>query len=122
MGAPVGYHALNSLRLEKGYRSWGHDISAGDSPVEAGLGFAVAWDKQGGFIGRDAAVAQRGAGASRAAGRSSRSTDPEPLLFHGEPIIRDGACVGHLTSAMYGHTVGASIGMGYVRAPAGTPR
>ena len=54
-GRPAGYHALNSLRLEKGYRSWGHDISAGDSPLEAGLAFTIAWDKPGGFIGSDAA-------------------------------------------------------------------
>ena len=56
---PAGYHALNSLRMEKAYRGWGHDISAGDTPLEAGLGFAVAWDKPGGFRGRDALVAER---------------------------------------------------------------
>jgi 4-methylaminobutanoate oxidase (formaldehyde-forming) len=120
-GRPVGYHALNSLRLEKGYRSWGHDISAGDSPVEAGLGFAVAWDKPGGFIGSDAAAAQRVAGVSRRLVQFAL-TDPEPLLFHGEPVMREAECIGYLTSAMYGHTVGASIGMGYVHASAGTPR
>jgi 4-methylaminobutanoate oxidase (formaldehyde-forming) len=113
---PAGYHALNSLRIEKGYRSWGHDISSGDSPLQAGLGFTVAWDKPGGFIGRDALVDQRGAGVDRRLVQFALD-DPEPLLFHGEPIIRDGECVGHLTSAMYGHTIGASVGMGYVHAP-----
>jgi 4-methylaminobutanoate oxidase (formaldehyde-forming) len=113
---PVGYHALNSLRLEKGYRSWGHDISAGDSPIEAGLAFTIAWDKPGGFIGRDAAVAQRQRGPQRRLVQFALD-DPEPLLLHGEPIVRNDVCVGHLTSAMYGHTIGASIGMGYVCAP-----
>lgn len=113
---PVGYHALNSLRIEKGYRSWGHDISSGDSPLEAGLGFTVAWDKPVGFIGRDALVAQRAAGVRRRLVQFALD-DPEPLLLHGEPILRDGVCVGHLTSAMYGHTVGSSVGMGYVTAP-----
>ncbi|HZX53958.1 MAG TPA: FAD-dependent oxidoreductase [Ilumatobacteraceae bacterium] len=112
---PFGYHALNSLRVEKGYRSWGHDISSGDSPVEAGLGFAVAWSKDC-FIGRDAAIAARASGPSRRLVQFAL-TDPEPLLLHGEPILRDGICVGHLTSSAYGHTVGASIGMGYVCAP-----
>jgi 4-methylaminobutanoate oxidase (formaldehyde-forming) len=113
---PAGYHALNSLRVEKGYRSWGHDISAGDSPLQAGLGFTVAWDKPGGFIGRDALVEQRSAGVDRRLVQFVLD-DPEPLLLHGEPITRDGECVGHLTSAMYGHTIGASVGMGYVHSP-----
>jgi len=55
----AGYHALDSLRMEKGYRSWGHDIFGGDTPLEAGLGFAVAWDKPGGFIGREALSKQK---------------------------------------------------------------
>ena len=113
---PVGYHALNSLRLEKGYRSWGHDVSSGDSPLEAGLGFAVAFDKPCGFVGRDAVISQRERGIGRRLVQFALA-DPEPLLLHGEPIIRDGICVGALTSAMYGHTIGASIGMGYVVAP-----
>ena len=112
---PAGYHALNSLRLEKGYRSWGHDVSAGDSPLEAGLGFTVVWDKPGGFVGRDALVEQRGRGVGRRLVQFALD-DPEPLLLHGESIMREGDCVGHLTSAMYGHTIGASIGMGYVHA------
>ena len=121
-GTPAGYHAINSLRLEKGYRSWGHDISSGDSPLEAGLGFAVAWDKPGGFIGLGEVVAQRDRGVQRRLVQFALH-DPVPLLLHGEPIFRDGACVGHLTSAMYGHTIGASIGMGYVRGPsADVPR
>ena len=115
-GRPVGYHALNSLRLEKGYRSWGHDISSADSPLQAGLAFTIAWDKPGGFIGRDALVFERERGVKRRLVQFALD-DPDPLLLHGEPITRDGLCVGHLTSAMYGHTIGASIGMGYVEAP-----
>ncbi|MGZ4806415.1 MAG: GcvT family protein [Ilumatobacteraceae bacterium] len=115
-GRPAGYHALNSLRLEKGYRSWGHDISSGDSPLEAGLAFTIAWDKPGGFIGRDSLAAQRDAGISRRLVQFALE-DPQPLLLHGEPIMRDGCCVGHLTSAMYGHTIGSAVGMGYVTAP-----
>src|SRR5258706_13446450 len=61
----AGYHALNSLRMEKGYRHWGHDITPDDTPLEAGLGFAVAWNKPDGFIGKDALVRQREAGVSR---------------------------------------------------------
>ena len=115
-GRPAGYHALNSLRLEKGYRSWGHDISAGDSPLESGLAFTIAWDKPNGFVGRDAVLAQRERGVQRRLVQFALD-DPTPLLLHGEPIFRDGECVGHLTSAMYGHTIGSSIGMGYVKAP-----
>ena len=101
--------------MEKGYRSWGHDISAGDSPLEAGLAFTLAWDKPDEFIGRDAAIAHRERGVQRRLVQFALD-DPEPLLLHGEPIFRDGVCVGHLTSAMYGHTIGSSIGMGYVNA------
>jgi glycine cleavage system aminomethyltransferase T len=108
--------------LEKGYRSWGHDISAGDSPLEAGLGFTIVWEKPDGFIGRDAVLAQRERGVQRRLVQFALD-DPAPLLLHGEPIFRDGECVGHLTSAMYGHTIGSSIGMGYVDASSlDTPR
>jgi 4-methylaminobutanoate oxidase (formaldehyde-forming) len=108
-----GYHALNSLRMEKAYRHWGHDISPDDTPLEAGLGFAVAWDKAGGFIGRDALLAQRERGVSRRLVQF-RLDDPERLLYHNEPIWRDGEIVGFVTSGMYGHHVEASLGMGYV--------
>ena len=77
---PAGYHALDSLRMEKAYRSWGHDISAGDTPLEAGLGFAVAWDKPGGFTGRDALLRQKEAGVQRRLVQFalSRSRTPSP--------------------------------------------
>lgn len=117
----AGYHAMNSLRLEKAFRHWGHDITDEDTPLEAGLSFAVAWDKPGGFIGRDALLAQREAGFGKRLVQF-RLDDPEPLLYHDEPIFRDGELVGHTTSGMYGHTVGAAIGMGYVSTPVDMPR
>jgi len=109
----AGYHALNSLRMEKCYRHWGHDITDEDSPLAAGLGFAVKFDKPGGFIGREALLRQKEKGLK------SRLTaftlnDPEPLMYHNEPILRDGELVGYITSAMFGHTIGASMGLGYV--------
>ena len=113
-----GYHALNSLRLEKGYRHWGHDISPDETPLEAGLGFVVAWNKAGGFIGRDALLAQKEQGVRKRLAQF-RLHDGERLLYHNEPIWRDGVIVGHITSGMYGHTVDASLGMGYVGHPDG---
>ena len=113
-----GYHAINSLRLEKGYRHWGHDITDEDTPLEAGLGFAVAWGKPSGFIGRDALLRQKEQGLTRRLVQFAL-TDPEPLLYHNEPVWRDGELVGRLTSGMYGHTVGVAIGMGYVSNPGG---
>jgi len=119
-GAPfglrlAGYHALNSLRMEKAYRHWGHDISDEDTPLEAGLAFAVAWDKPGGFVGREALLEQRAAGVRRrlvalALAQSDR------LLYHNEPIWRDGELVGKISSGMFGHTAGAPLGLGYVAA------
>ena len=110
----AGYHALNSLRMEKAYRHWGHDMSDEDTLIEAGLAFTAAWDKPGGFIGREALLRQREQGASRRLAVFVLD-DPEPLLYHNEPIWRDGELVGWITSAMFGHTVGRSVGLGYVR-------
>jgi len=114
----AGYHALNSLRMEKAFRHWGHDIADEDTPLEAGLGFAVAWDKPGGFIGREALLRQREKGIDRRLVAFALD-DPEPLLYHNEPIWRDGHIVGHVTSGMYGHTVGRAIGLGYVHRDGG---
>jgi heterotetrameric sarcosine oxidase gamma subunit len=108
-----GYHTLNSLRIEKAYREWGHDIGPDDTPLDAGLAFTCAWGKPGGFIGRDALV------AARAEPRRRRLVqflleDTEAFLFHNEPILHDAKRVGWITSAMYGQTLGASVGLGYV--------
>ncbi len=114
----VGMHAMNSLRLEKAYRHWGHDISDEDTPLDAGLGFAVAWDKPGGFIGHDALSRQRETGSTRRL-LQFLLDEPEPLLYHNEPVYRGGAIVGYLTAGWYGHTLGAAVGLGYVDIPNG---
>jgi heterotetrameric sarcosine oxidase gamma subunit len=111
----AGYHALNSLRLEKAYRHWGHDIDSDTTLLEAGLGFTAAWDKPGGFVGREALLAQRAAGLRRRVVQFLLA-DPEASLFHDEPIWRDGARVGRVTSAMHGHTLGAPVALGTVTA------
>ena len=108
-----GYHTLNSLRIEKAYRDWSHDIGPDDTPLEAGLAFTCAWEKPGGFIGRDALIAARGAAPRRRLVQFLLA-DPEPMLYHNEPIYRDGERVGLVTSGMYGHTLGAAVGLGYV--------
>jgi 4-methylaminobutanoate oxidase (formaldehyde-forming) len=113
----AGYHAMDSLRLEKGYRSWGHDIGPDDTPLQAGLGFAVAFEKEG-FVGREALLRQRAGPRARRLVMFTLD-DPEPLLLGDEPIWRDGALVGRITSGAYGHTLGRSVGMGYVTRPDG---
>ena len=113
----AGYHALDSLRIERGFRHWGHDITDEDTPLEAGLGFAVAFDKPD-FIGREALLRQREGTLTRRLVQFALD-DPAPLLYHNEPIWRDGALVGHITSGAYGHTLGSAIGLGYVSAEAG---
>ena len=117
-GAPfglthAGYHALDSLRIEKAYRHWGHDITDKDTPLEAGLGFAVKFDKPGGFIGREALLKAGEAGLAKRM-LQFRLLDPAPLLYHNEPIWYGDTLVGHVTSGAYGHTLGGAIGMGYV--------
>ena len=108
----AGYHAMDSLRMEKGYRSWGHDIGGEDTPLEAGLGFAVAFKKDG-FVGREVLLRQRDKPLARRLVMFTLA-DSEPLLLGDEPIYRDGVLVGRITSGAYGHTLGRSVGMGYV--------
>mgnify|MGYP001454725327 FL=1 len=107
-----GLHAMDSCRIEKSYRHFGHDITDEDHVLEAGLGFAVKTDK-GDFIGRDAVLHKRDTGLARRL-LQFRLTDPDPLLFHNEPILRDGVIVGFLTSGSYGHALGGAVGLGYV--------
>jgi 4-methylaminobutanoate oxidase (formaldehyde-forming) len=113
-----GYHTLNSLRIEKAYRDWSHDIGPDDTPFEAGLAFTCAWDKAGGFIGRERLLEQRATGLAKRRLVQFLLEDPAPLLYHNEPIYRDGVRVGITTSAMYGHTLGGAVALGYVTAPA----
>ncbi|QFQ89683.1 FAD-dependent oxidoreductase (plasmid) [Paracoccus kondratievae] len=107
-----GLHAMDSCRIEKAYRHFGHDITDEDHVLEAGLGFAVKTGK-GDFIGREAVLRKRDEGLSRRLLQFCLC-DPEPLLFHNEPILRNGRIVGQLTSGAYGHALGAAVGLGYV--------
>jgi glycine cleavage system T protein len=112
----AGYHALNTLRLEKAYRSYGHDLGPLDTPLEAGLGFAVAWDKPGGFVGRDALLASREAGPPRRRLLQLLFEEPGAVPYHDEPIRRGGTVVGRVGSAGFGYTLGRPVVMGYVDA------
>jgi glycine cleavage system T protein len=117
----AGYYALDSLRLEKGYRAWGHDVTPDDTPLEAGLEFAVKLDKASGFLGREALVAQRARGIrKRLVTFTLREKEARP--WGDEPILRDGALVGWVTSAAFGHTLGCPVAMGYVRNADGLDR
>ena len=109
----AGFHAMESLRMEKAYRAWGHDIVNMDTPLEAGLGFAVAFDKGVEFLGRKALTRQLGRGVTKRM-VSFTLADPNPLMLGNEPVYRNGALVGYITSASFGHTLGRSVGMGYV--------
>ena len=109
----AGHHALNSLRLEAGYRHWGHDLSDEDTPIDAGLGFAVAWDKSRAFIGRDALAALRDRPRAKRLVQF-RLEDPDRLLYHDEPISRDGVLVGRTSSGMWSTTQQRCLAMGYV--------
>ncbi len=110
-----GMHMMDSARIEKAYRHFGHDITCEDHVLEAGLGFAVAKDKPA-FMGRDAVERKRDEGLKSRL-LQFRLTEPEPLLFHNEPILRDGEFVGYISSGNYGHTLGGAIGLGYVPCP-----
>jgi heterotetrameric sarcosine oxidase gamma subunit len=115
---PAGMHTMNNCRTEKAYRHWGHDIADEDTPVEAGLAFAVAWDKPGGFIGREALLKQK-----QAAVQPKRlvclaledNSATAPMIYHEEPIYRNGVIVGSTTSGAWGHRVNLSLGLGYVK-------
>lgn len=108
----AGYYSIDSLRTEKAYRAWGHDITPDYTPLEAGLSFAVAWDK-GDFIGRDALLRQRDEGVKR---RLANFVLEDPLAhpWGDEPILRNGEVVGSVSTANYGHTVGGAVCLGYV--------
>jgi len=110
-----GLHAMDSCRIEKAFRHFGHDITCEDHVLEAGLGFAVKTAKPD-FIGRDAVLRKKETGLERRM-LQFRLTEPEPMLYHNEPVLRDGEIVGYLSSGAYGHHLGAAIGMGYVPCP-----
>jgi len=107
----AGLLALNSLRLEKAYRDYAIDIDNGDTLIDAGLDFTVAWDKPSGFIGKEALVKQRDSGIRTSRMVQVLVTDPEPLLYGDEQLYRDGAHVGEVRNGAYGHTLGGSVGL-----------
>jgi 4-methylaminobutanoate oxidase (formaldehyde-forming) len=109
---PVGLKALASLRMEKAYRDYGHDIDNTDCPLDVGLGFAVAWETD--FRGKAALLARKAAFPSRQRLVQIKLIDPEPLLYHAEPVLRDGEVVGYVRAASYGWTLGASVGLAFV--------
>jgi sarcosine dehydrogenase len=116
--ADAGYYAIESLRVEKAYRAWGRELTTDDTPLEAGLGFAVRFDKVAPFIGREALWEQR----ARPLGKRLVSfvlDDPQALPWGDEPVWCEGAIVGSTTSAAYGHTLGRAVAMGYVTRAAG---
>jgi glycine cleavage system aminomethyltransferase T/glycine/D-amino acid oxidase-like deaminating enzyme len=112
----AGLKALASLRMEKGYRDYGHDMDNTDTVLEVGLGFAVALDKRGGFIGREAVLAQKAQGPLRKRLVQVLVKDPEPMLFHAEIVKRDGRALGYVRAASYGHTLGGAVGLAMLEA------
>jgi glycine cleavage system aminomethyltransferase T/glycine/D-amino acid oxidase-like deaminating enzyme len=111
---PVGLKALASLRMEKAYRDFGHDIDNTDCPLDVGLGFAIAWETD--FRGKEALLARREAFPSTQRLVQIRLSDPEPLLYHAEPVLRDGEVVGYVRAASYGWTLGGAVGLAFVTA------
>jgi glycine cleavage system aminomethyltransferase T/glycine/D-amino acid oxidase-like deaminating enzyme len=114
----AGLKALASLRMEKAYRDYGHDIDNTDSVIEAGLGFAVDLAKPGGFLGKAAVVAEKASGPPRKRLVQVLLTDPGPLMFHAEVVRCNGRPCGYLRAASYGHTLGGAVGLAMIEAAA----
>ena len=113
----VGLHAVDSLRLERGFRHWPSDINPDCTPLECGLGFAVKFDKED-FLGKEALLKQKAEGLKRKL-VMFQVNDPEVLIYHDEPIYRNGERVSGNTHAAYGHLVGGSVGMCMLKNPEG---
>jgi 4-methylaminobutanoate oxidase (formaldehyde-forming) len=110
----AGLRALGSLRMEKAYRDYGHDLDNTDDPYETGLGFAVDLRKPGGFLGKDALLERKARGPLRRRLVQVLVKDPEPLLYHAEVVLRDGTPVGYVRAASYGHTLGGAVGLAMI--------
>jgi 4-methylaminobutanoate oxidase (formaldehyde-forming) len=110
----AGLRALGSLRMEKGYRDYGHDLDNTDDPYETGLGFAVDLKKPGGFIGKEALLARKAKGPLQRRLVSVLVKDPEPQMFHAEIVRRDGKAVVYVRAASYGHTLGGAVGLAFL--------
>jgi 4-methylaminobutanoate oxidase (formaldehyde-forming) len=114
----AGYYAIDSLRIEKGYRAWGRELTPDYTPFESGLAFAVKLNKDIPFRGREALIDQKSRGVTRRLGVLTLE-NPDTILWGGELIVRNGRPAGHLTSAAYGHTLGRAVALGYVVNDAG---
>ncbi|HJS25554.1 MAG TPA: FAD-dependent oxidoreductase, partial [Actinomycetota bacterium] len=110
---PAGYRAIDSLRLEKGYRAWGADITPEDTPLEAGLGFAVAFDKDEDFVGREALERQRAEGVTRRL-RCLLLSDRRSMCLGNEPVFSGGRVIARVTSGGIGYSIGESIALAYL--------
>jgi 4-methylaminobutanoate oxidase (formaldehyde-forming) len=110
----AGLRALSSLRMEKAYRDYGHDIDNTDDPYETGLGFAVRLDKPGDFLGKEACVTKKASAPWPNRLLQVLVKDPEPMMFHGEIVLRNGEPVGEVRAASYGHTLGGAVGLAFV--------
>ena len=117
----AGHYAINSLRLEKGFRAWGAELSPDDNPLEAGLGFAVDWNKDLGLIGQER-LSKLKMEPLRKRMAIFTLMDAETMLWGGEIIYRNERVVGYTTSGSFGHSVGSGIAMGYVRNKDGVDR
>ena len=112
----AGLKTLASCRMEKGYRDYGHDIDNTDGVLEAGLGFAVDLKKPRGFLGKEAVVAKKAAGPLKKRLLQVLCMDPQPMLFHAEPVLRNNQAVGYVRAASYGHTLGGAVGLAMIAA------
>lgn len=116
--ADAGYYAIESMRLEKGYRAWSRELTPDITPLEAGLGFAVAWEKPA-FLGREALLAAKAQGPVRRRIAQVTLEDGSRMLWGGEAVLRDGQPVGELRSGFYGHTLGRAVGLALIGNDAG---
>jgi 4-methylaminobutanoate oxidase (formaldehyde-forming) len=112
----AGLKALASLRMEKGYRDYGHDIDNTDSILEAGLGFALDLKKPDGFLGKEAVLAKKAEGPLKRRLIQVLLADPEPMMFHAEIVLRNGKAVGYVRAGSYGHTLGGAVGLAMIEA------
>ncbi len=119
---PAGYHALEHLRSERAYREYELDLTPVDTLLEAGLSYTISWDKEGGFNGLEALKSQRASGQLKKRLVMFKLRDPEPLLFHEEPILCNDNIVGYISSGVRSFTLGRSIGMGYVNHSGGVTK
>jgi 4-methylaminobutanoate oxidase (formaldehyde-forming) len=112
----AGLKALSSLRMEKAYRDYGHDIDNTDSILDVGLGFTIDWEKPGGFLGKEAVSARKAEGPSRRKLVQVLLLDPDAMMFHAEIVRRDGAPVGYVRAASYGFSLGGAVGLAMLEA------